>query len=102
MWRKLSVVQNVSQTSALTDPPEPSLSTASYTRLPSKKEKAAPTARPRMRKKVMREPAVSQSFPRTILVSRVSGQKRSDASPDPNQSNPATHCGAYAMQRVAR
>lgn len=70
VWSKFSVVQNVSQTSP-PNPPEPSLSTASYTRLPSKKEKAAPTARPRMRKKVMREPAVSQSFPRTNLVSRV-------------------------------
>lgn len=55
----------------LRGPPDPSLPMVSYTRLPSKKEKAAPIARPRMRKKVMREPAVSQSFPRTILVSTV-------------------------------
>lgn len=43
---------------------------ASYTRFPSKKEKAAPTARPKMRK-VMRDPAVSQSFPCTILMGGV-------------------------------
>lgn len=44
---------------------------ASYTRLPSKKEKAAPNDRPRMRKKVMRDPADSQSFPCTILMGGV-------------------------------
>lgn len=58
------------QHSSLKDPEELTQFMASYTRLPSEKEKAAPTARPRMRKKVMREPAVSQSFPRTSLMSK--------------------------------
>lgn len=39
-----------------------------YTSLPSRKELDAPSAKPRTRKKVMREPAVSQSLHRTNLT----------------------------------
>ena len=75
-----------------------------YTSVPSRKENDAPTARPSTRKKVMREPAVSQSLCLTSLRTETGSYNAStraskDAEQLPTETSETTKCQTSETQR---